>query len=33
MRERARRFNGEFKISGALRKGTTLTAVFPKEAD
>jgi two-component system sensor histidine kinase UhpB len=33
MRERVRRFNGEFKISGAPQKGTTLTVVFPEEAD
>jgi two-component system sensor histidine kinase UhpB len=33
MRERVRRFNGEFRISGAPQKGTTLTAVFPREAD
>ena len=30
MRERARRFSGEVRISGTPQGGTTLTAIFPK---
>jgi two-component system sensor histidine kinase UhpB len=30
MRERARRFNAELRISGAPQKGTTLVAMFPQ---
>jgi two-component system, NarL family, sensor histidine kinase UhpB len=33
MRERVRRFSGELIISGTPQRGTTLTAIFPKEID
>jgi two-component system sensor histidine kinase UhpB len=33
IRERVRRFSGELTISGTPQKGTTLTAIFPKEID